>query len=171
MSYSDFKHAHRCALYSLDQDDELEKSGGDDLILRALYCSLVVSYSRPFNSTGTSMIGRIPPLETEIDPLYSPDEIDIHRYLLHCRNKLVAHSDAEVIDPAPFVATDLPQEIVVPEKLDALAPFTREYTERVCLVTEKAYHWCVEERHRLEPEIVQWLPKRPLNPPNENDGT
>jgi hypothetical protein len=63
MSYSDFKHAYRCAKYSLDKHAELEVNWGDDLILRALYCSMVVSYSRPFNSLGKLNVGSIPPLK------------------------------------------------------------------------------------------------------------
>jgi len=171
MSYSDFKHAYRCAQYSIQQHDELEKNGGDDLILRALYCSMVVSYSRPFNSTGASHIGRIPSLTPDIESIYSSEEIEVHKYLMWCRNKLLAHTDAEAIDPAPFVATDLPESIVIADKVDALAPFSREYTECVLRLTEKAYHWSVEERYRLEPEIEQWLPREAWMPPEENDGT
>lgn len=82
--------------------------------------------------------------------------------MLLCRNRLLAHSDANAIDPEPFIATDLPEEMVIPEKNDALAPFSAEYTARVLGVTEKAYHWSVEERERLESQVKQWLPRRSL---------
>lgn len=144
----------------MDEHERLTKDGGDDLILRALYCSMVVSYSRPFNSSGTSRIGKIPPLSVDDIPILSGEELEIHEYLLLCRNKFLAHSDAETIDPDPFVATDLPGNLVIPEKNDSLAPFTQEYTAQVLALTEKAYHFSVEDRVRLESEIEQWLPRK-----------
>jgi len=171
MSYSDFKHAYRCAQYSLAQHDELEANGGDDLILRALCCSMVVSYSRPFNSSGTSNIGSVPPLTNELEASLSEEEIEIHKYLRWCRNKYLAHSDAEAIAPAPFVATDLPSKLVIPSKVDALAPFTREYTQAILRLLEKTYHWSVEERHRIEPEIKAWLPVEAWNSKNADIDT
>lgn len=166
MSYSDFKHAYRCAQYSLAQHSELEENGGDDLILRALYCSMVVSYSRPFNSSGKSNVGNIPPLTNELEALLSKEELGIHKYLRRCRNKYLAHSDAKAINPEPFVATDLPGELVIPSKIDALAPFTKEYTESVLKLLKKVYHWSVEERYRIEPEIKAWLPIETWNSEN-----
>jgi len=171
MSYSDFKHAYRCAQYSLAQHDELEENGGDDLILRALYCSMVVSYSRPFNSSGTSKIGNIPPLTTELEASLSEEEIETHKYLRWCRNKFLAHSDAKAIDPAPFVATDLPSKLVIPDKVDVLAPFTREYTQVILNLLEKTYHWSVEERYRIESEIKDWLPVEAWNSENADNIT
>lgn len=172
LSYGDFKHAYRCAQYLMAEHESFAKSGGDDLLLKALYCSMVVSYARPFNSTGVSRIGRIPPLSTEIDSLYSEEEIEVHRYVLRCRNKLLAHSDAEVIDPDPFVATDLPNNFVIPETNDALAPFTQEYTAKVLCISEKAYHWSVEERLRLEPGIKHLLSRKAflLDPNAKREG-
>lgn len=166
MSYSDFKHAYRCAQYSLAQHAELENNGGDDLILRALYCSMVVSYSRPFNSSGESNVGIVPPLTNELEVLLSTEELEIHKHLRWCRNKYLAHSDANAIDPEPFVAADLPNKFVIPIKDDALAPFTKEYTELVLRLMEKVFHWVVEERYRIEPEIKAWLPIKTWNSEN-----
>jgi len=171
MSYSDFKHAYRCAQYSLQQHKELEENGGDDLILRALYCSMVVSYSRPFNSSGTSVVGKVPPLTNELEKILSEEELEIHKYLRWCRNKYLAHSDAKAIDPTPFVAEDLPNNMVIPDKVDALAPFTKEYTEGVLKLLEKTYHWSVEERHRIEPEVKAWLPVEKWNAGDEDNVT
>lgn len=171
MAHSDFKHAYRCAQYSIQEHEKLAEEGVDDLILRALYSSMVVSYSRPFNSTGVSQIGKIPALTFEVQRIYSAEEAEIHKYIIWCRNKLVAHSDAEAIDPAPFVATDLEQGLVVPEKNDALAPFTHEYTQSVLRLTEKAYHWSVEERHHLEPTVKKCLPQNAFAPTDENADT
>jgi starvation-inducible outer membrane lipoprotein len=52
----------------------------------------------------------------------------------------------------------------VPNKVDALAPFTREYTQEVLGLLEKVYHWSVEERYRIEPEIKDWLPAETWSP-------
>lgn len=161
LSYSDFKHAYRCAQYIIAEHDSFSMEGGDDLLLRALYSSLVVSYARPFNSTGASRIGRIPSLSKELLSVLSDPEREVHSYILLCRNKLIAHSDAEAIDPAPFVATDLSKPLVIPDKEDALAPFSKDYMSRVLPLTEKAYHWSVEERYRLEPTIEHLLDRKP----------
>jgi hypothetical protein len=160
LSYGDFKHSYRCAQYLLDQHDIYAKEGGDDLLLRALYSSLVVAYARPFNSYGSSRFGRVPALAKEIHEVLSAEELTVHDYILHCRNKLIAHTDAEAIDVTPFVATDLPNEMVVPSQLDALAPFTKEFTEVVLALTEKCWHWCVERRHSLEPLVKHLLERR-----------
>jgi len=61
--------------------------------------------------------------------------------------------------------------MVVPDKVDALAPFTREYTEEVLKLLEKTYHWSVEERHRIEPEVKAWLPVEKWNADDENGVT
>ena len=172
-SYSDFNHAFRCAQYLQAEHETFEANGGDDLLLRALYSSLVVSYARPFNSTGASGIGRIPSLSRNILGIFSESEREVHDYILLCRNKLIAHSDAQAIDPAPFVATDLAVPLVIPEKEDALAPFTKKYIAQVLAVTEKAHRWNVEERHRLEPQIEHLLERRAFGPGDmlANDGT
>lgn len=83
---------------------------------------------------------------------------------------MVAHTDAEVVDPTPFVATDMADHII-PEKVDALAPFTPKYTKKVLRLTEKAFHWCAEEQHRLEPEIRPFLPRNTWLPTEENGDT
>jgi hypothetical protein len=84
-------------------------------------------------------------------------ERQIHDYLLLCRNKLVAHTDAAFADLEPIVAIDLPQTLVVPLRNDTLAPFTPEYSARVGAISEKLWTWTVEERHRTEPGIKPML--------------
>lgn len=160
MSYSDFKHAYRGTQRLIAEYDSGAYKSGDDFLLRAIYSSIVVSYSRPFNSAGTSRVGRIPALDKELLPIYSTEEVEVHEYVLYCRNKLIAHTDAEVVDPEAFVATDMPRDMVIPQTNDALAPFTREYTLKVRDMSEKAYHWSVEERMRLEPRVIHLLERR-----------
>jgi hypothetical protein len=160
LSYGDFKHAYRASQYLSAQHEVFAREGGDDLLLRALYSSLVVSYARPFNSTGASRYGRIPALCRELHAEFTGDDLEVHEYILYCRNKLIAHTDAEVADPDVYVATDLPRNFVVPERNDALAPFSADFTAKVLRLTEKAYHWSVTERHRLEPEILHLLERK-----------
>ena len=164
LSYGDFKHAHRASLYLIDEHEKYEREGGDDLILRALYSSLVVAYARPFNSGGTSRVGRLPPLGDEYRAILTIEELQVHDYVLYCRNKLVAHTDAEASDPDAFVATDLPREMVIPVRNDSMAPFTLAFTREVSVLTEKAYRWSVEERMRVEPEVRHLLERRAWAP-------
>jgi len=162
LSYADFKQAYRSAQYLLDQHDVYAREGGDDFLLQALYCSLVVAYARPFNSDGSSRLGRVPRLTKELFQVLSAEEVTVHDHILHCRNKLIAHTDAEAVDLVPFVATDLPNEMVIPVKNDALAPFTREFTEVVLALTEKSHRWCVERRLHLEPLVRHLLEPRSI---------
>jgi hypothetical protein len=166
LSYGDFKHAYRASQHLLAQHEDFAKVGGDDLVLRALYSSLVVAYARPFNSSGSSRYGRIPPLEKELYGVLSEEELGVHHYLLHCRNRLVAHTDANAADPDVFVATDLPKAMVIPMRNDTLAPFTAEFTSIVLKLTEKVYRWSVTERYRVEPKVVHLLERRELVTPD-----
>lgn len=170
LSYGDFKHAYRASQHLLAQHETFAKESGDDLILRALYSSLVVAYARPFNSSGSSRYGRIPPLEKELHATLSAEELEVHRYLLHCRNRLIAHTDANAADPDVFVATDLPKEMVIPMRNDTLAPFTAEFTSVVLGLTEKVYRWSVTERYRVEPKVIHLLERREFATPDAEVG-
>ncbi len=164
LSYKDFKHAKRCCEYLVAEHAALVERGGDDLTLRALYCYMIVSYARPFNSFWTSRLGRVPPLRDEYLSMLTPDDLELHKYILWCRNKLIAHADAEAVDPLPYVATDLPGDMVIPETNDSLAPFTLEVTQKVLVLLENALRWAVLLRRELEPQILHLLERRQLNP-------
>jgi hypothetical protein len=169
LSARDFKHAFRCGEALVSEHVAFAaRGGGDDLLLRALYCSLVVAYSRPFNSTGRTRFGVVPPLGEEFPATLAVPEKDLHDHILVCRNRLVAHSDAAAADPLPYVATDLPGEIVIPEMNDSLAPFTAEASARARDLAQKARTWSIYERRDLEPQIVHLLERRRLLPGEEH---
>lgn len=157
MAYSDFKHAFRCSEYMLSEHDDIQKNGGDELPLRAFYCSSVVSYSRPFNSSAVTSIGKIRPIDKEIEAVYSKEELETHNYIINCRNTMLAHSDASEIDPEPVVSEFPSGDLVFPLTSDRLAPFTKEYTLEARQLYEKALTWSVEERMRLEKEVSHLL--------------
>jgi hypothetical protein len=89
--------------------------------------------------------------------LLNDGERKIHEYLLFCRNKLIAHTDAEFADLDPILAFDMPGQLVIPLRNDSMAPFTPEYSAEVAKVCEKLWHWTVEERDRIEPDILPML--------------
>ncbi len=157
LSYPDFKHAWRCAQNILQFDHGYNPE--TDTLETALYCSMVVAYARPFNSAGTSRVGRVPRLTEEILKTLTLEEKKIHNYMLLCRNKLVAHSDAEYLDLEPIVATDISSEFVVPLKNDGLAPFTKSYTAEVSQLCEKLVTWAIQERAAVEPKVLPHLRK------------
>jgi len=164
LSYSDIKHATLCSRKLVSLNDEPLSLNGDDLIERALYGSMVVSYARPFNSSGKSEIGPIDRLSSDSLTFLSKEEMQLHKYMLLCRNKYIAHSDAEYLALSPFVANDLPNEMVVPEKNDGMAPFTLEYTKQVNSLCEKLLNWVVMERHKIEDNVKPFLPRRNYMP-------
>lgn len=164
LSYKDFKHAKRCGQYLLAEHVALAEQSGDDLKLRALYCSMVISCARPFNSAGTSRLGRVPPLGDEFRSTLPEADAAFHDYVLWCRNKLIGHTDAEAVDPLPYFATDLPGDMVIPETNDALAPFTPEASEAALRLATAAFNWAVLERRTLELQVLHLLERRPFNP-------
>jgi hypothetical protein len=168
LSARDFKHAFRCGEGLVSEHEAYAaRRDGNDLVLRALYCSHVVAYSRPFNSTGRTRFGVVPPLGGEFRATLSEPEAELHDHILVCRNRLVAHSDAAAADPLPYVATDLPGQMVVPEMNDSLAPFTAEASIRARDLAQKARIWSIYERRDLEPQIVHLLERRRFLPGDE----
>ena len=155
LSYSDFKHALRCAERLLQFGDDYNPEM--ETLETALYCSMVVAYSRPFNSGGISNIGKVPRLTNEVLSYLTKEEKEIHNYILLCRNKLIAHTDAQFLDLEPVIATDMPNNCVVPLKNDALAPFTESYTNDFAKLCEKLVTWVVEERATIEPKVLPLL--------------
>jgi len=155
LSYSDFKHAWLCAQRLLQFGDDYNPEMAT--LVTALYCSMVVSYARPFNSGGNSNIGKVPGLTSEVLSSLTKEEKEIHNYILLCRNKLIAHTDAQFLDLEPVIATDMPDNLVVPLKKDALASFTESYTNEVEKLCEKLLTWVVEERATIEPKVLPLL--------------
>ncbi len=155
LSYKDFKHARLCASHLAGYGDT--SSPETHAIEEALYCSMVVAYSRPFNSAGTSKIGKIPSLENEVRAQLTEEEFELHEYVLLCRNKLIAHTDAEYLDLDPYIADDLPDNLVIPLVNDALAPFTQAYTLKFEKLCEKLVTWVVETRAEIEPLVLPYL--------------
>lgn len=161
LSYKDFKHALKCAEWLISQGDDYIPQ--DELAKTAHYCSMVVSYARPFNSGGTSEHGRVPRLTLESLPNVTSKDLEIHRYVLLCRNEMVAHTDAEALDLETVIATDMPGEHVVPLVNDALAPFVASYTREFASLAERWLVWVVEERFRVEPMVLPFLKRSTWN--------
>ena len=161
-SEPDFKDAKRCAEYCMAKHKEYEESGGDLLPLRAFYTTSVISYCRPFNSAGQSNVGRVVSLDFKNINKDNRISLEIHEYILHCRNKMLAHTDAEELNLEPYVATDIPGDMVIPLSNDILAPFTAEYTMKVFDHFAGVYEWCVQTRFNLEQTVKRYLPKAPL---------
>lgn len=155
LSYPDFKHALLCAREFAQFPDGYNPETAT--LEAALYSSMVVAYSRPFNSSGAGRNGKVPGLTVEMVGVLSEEARKVHEYVLLCRNKLIAHTDAEFADFDPFVADDLPGHMVVPLKNDTLAPFTKSFNSQFIVLCENMVTWVVEERHRLEPQIMPLL--------------
>jgi hypothetical protein len=157
LSYGDFKHALRCAHLLLAEYES--PSAEAHTVESALYSSMIVSYSRPFNSGGISNIGKIPRLGENYLRCLSGRQLEIHDYVLLCRNKLVGHSDAEHLDLDPFIPTDLPLTSPVPLKNDALAPFNASYTIEFRELCDKAVKWAVETPIAMEKVVAPHIRK------------
>lgn len=161
LSYVDLKHALLSAQQLLKLGNDYEPE--NNVLKTALYCSMIVAYARPFNSGGQSNIGNIPVLGQEMINLLSKSEKEIHKYCLLCRNKMIAHTDANYVNLDPFLAINIPGDIVVPLKNDALAPFTVSYTQDFKKLCKKQVEWVVNERMKIEPEILSLLRKSNLS--------
>ncbi|AGH44483.1 hypothetical protein [Paraglaciecola psychrophila] len=157
LSYSDFKHAERCAKRLVEFGDTYIPE--NETLEAALYSSMLVSYSRPFNSGGNSQVGNIPRLTKNIIKSLTRKEQKLHNYILLLRNKLIAHSDAEFINLDPVVAIDISKDFIVPIKNDPLAPFNESYNRECLSLCEKLIVWALEERAAIEPRVIPHLKK------------
>ena len=156
MSVKDFKYAKRSAEHLILQQEIYDENlgNGDYLPKYAFYTSLIVSYCRPFNSYGKSNIGKIPPLDVKELSFLNEKGQENHNYLMTCRNKLIAHTDAEVVDLDPFVATDLPgNNVVLNGNGGTLSPFTKKYTKEILCHIEDVHAWSAQTLYDREKEV------------------
>jgi len=90
ISRDDFEEA--CAYLDYYQLD-----AHHDLVLRALLSSAVISYARPFSSnrSGPQALASNK-LPIEVEGILSADQLALHKKILDCRFKGIAHSDSDV---------------------------------------------------------------------------
>ncbi|MCG6214715.1 hypothetical protein [Vibrio furnissii] len=157
LSYSDFKHAAKCAMQLQKYSDNYDPATAT--IEEALYSSMLVSLARPFNSSGSSSSGKVNRLEKKVLSILDPSERELFDYVLLCRNKYIAHSDAEYIEPDPVVIEGENVNTVIAYKTDSLAPLKQEYVVKVGDIAEKLRVFCMEERCRIEGEIIHKFPR------------
>lgn len=153
LSYTDFKHAKLASSYILKERLHEKYPQESYILLEALNCSMIVAYCRPFSGND----GGVPDLPQRLLRVLSPAERDIHDVVMTDRNKLLAHSDAEALNLDPVRWQVAGQEMVLPIKNWGLAPLTEEVTVIFNSAAEKLFIASLEERQRMEPELIPYL--------------
>lgn len=160
LSYADFKHAKQVSRYVLEQDLHDGESNDGGVLLEALNCSMIVAYCRPFSGNGRSA----PDLPDRLLRCLNAEELEVHNLVMLDRNKVLAHSDADWLDVEPVVWSVAGRDLVIGLKGWGLAPLTKEVTLVFRSAADKLFDKSLEERIRLEPELLPYM--RVANPEN-----
>jgi hypothetical protein len=158
LSYADFKHAILASSYILE--DRLHEKYPEEsyVILEALNCSMIMAYCRPFSGNDARRgKNRIPDLPARLLSVLSDDEREVHDAVMADRNQVLAHSDSEALQVEPVVQVVGGKPMVIPVKNWGLAPLTEEATRVFNAAAEKLHLVTLEERDRLEPELLPYL--------------
>jgi hypothetical protein len=84
-------------------------------------------------------------------------EREIHDVVLRDRNKVLAHSDSETLQVDPVLWRVAGRDMVLSIKNWGLAPLTEDATAIFHSAAEKLFMATIEERQRLEPELIPYL--------------
>jgi hypothetical protein len=164
LSYADFKHAKLASSYILDSQLHEKYREEGYLILEALNCSMIIAYCRPFSGNASRAPGSVPDLPSRLLRGLNPEERAIHDVVMQDRNKVLAHSDDEALQVEPVIWQVAGRDMVLPIRNWGLAPLTKEATIIFRSAAEKLFIATIEERQRLEPELIPYL--RVANPEN-----
>ena len=153
LSYADFKHAKLASSRILTEQLHDKYPSESYVILEALNCSMIVAYCRPFSGNDCTA----PDLPGRLLKCLSSDERKIHDLVMSDRNKVLAHSDADALRVEPVIWHVAGRDMVVPLKDWGLAPLTKAVTVIFHSAAEKLFMASMEERARLEPELIPFM--------------
>lgn len=166
LSYGDFKQAKYIASYILDNKlHGLE----DRRLLEALNCAMIIAYCRPFSGNDRNTDAKIPDLPAALLQGLTDNEKDIHEVVITDRNTLLAHSDSSASQLEPEVWKIKDKKILIPAQYDRRAPLTKDATETFLSLSRKMFDKVMNERMRLEPELIDYFKEVPIAQFLEND--
>ncbi len=154
LSYADFKHARMISAYILASQFYEQGHPEGYTLHEALNCSMILAYCRPFSGNKASTDTGIPNLPNRVLKVLNIDERSMHDSVMHDRNKVLAHSDDEVLQVEPVILR-IPgcDDIVMPVKSWGLAPLIKEATLIFHSAVVKLEAAMMEERMSLEIEL------------------
>lgn len=168
LSYADFKHAKLASSYVLTERLHQKYPEESYVILEALNCSMIVAYCRPFSGNDSGANDRVPDLPGRLLRVLNRTERIIHDVAMQDRNRVLAHSDSHALQIEPVLWHVAGLAMVLPIKNWGLAPLTEEATAIFHSAAGKLLMATMEERRRMEPELIPYLrvadPENPLEP-------
>jgi len=170
LSYADFKHAKLASSYVLTGRLHQKYPEESYVILEALNCSMIVAYCRPFSGNDARSDNRVPDLPARLLRVLNDGERLIHDAVLRDRNTVLAHSDSEVLQIEPVLWHTAGRAMVLPMKNWGLAPLTEPATVIFHSAAAKLLLATLNERQRLEPELIPYLRVADLENPFEPPG-
>lgn len=160
LSSRDFQQALSAATF-LYEDMEDARSLADLRRLRCYETNMVVAYARPFSQAhGPVKRLSLDALAIELDD----KETDLHRHLIERRNRLYAHSDADVVPFSVEVwATAMPDErpdfeFVMP-KFDEACAFGPMEALRIQELCRKLLHATILSTQSLKEQFADRFSK------------
>lgn len=140
LSSADFKHARLIAERILKQKLHDKYHGPSGNLLRALNCSMVMAYTRPFCGGQARQSSGIPALPGRFLRLLSKEQLRVHRTAMHDRNKFMAHTDADAVSlETVIVSFPNGKETLINVSGDRLAPLTAKATKQLYLAADKLW--------------------------------
>src|SRR5574340_650658 len=132
LSSHDFKHARGTAERILKRKLHEKYHGANAELLRALNCSMVLAYTRPFCGSQARRSSIVPALPGRFLRLLSKEQLRVHRTAMHDRNKFMAHTDADAVGLETVVVL-FPNgsETLINVSTDRLAPLDVRATEQL----------------------------------------
>ena len=152
ISFQDFLRASWNASYIIDNKIHKLKPVDNSYLLLSLYESMVISYSRPFlNNKG------ITNLPNSFTRELNKEERKLHNDIITTRNKVVAHSDDEIIKMKPHFSYLNGVKILIPLS-SSFGAYKLEPTKKFLKLAQKQSDRCSQYREELENDLRDIMP-------------
>jgi hypothetical protein len=123
LSRADFKHAAVAAEIILGRKRHEKYRGVNAHVLRAMNCSMLLAYTRPFCGAQARRAESVAALPAKVLRVLTREERKLHNEVVRSRNKCLAHTDADAValETIVFIGPS-GNESLVHRCVDRLAP-------------------------------------------------
>lgn len=158
ISYNDFDQAYEVASILVEGEWYEHYPRENRQLVLALNMAAIVAYSRPFlDSKGDLAHNRLPGKALRI---LSANEKEVHEAVIHDRNTMMAHSDADPNIAFPLVMDLNGTKTVIPKNASPYStPLLPEAMAILQGMSLKLREYCFELRQKMEPELIEFLPE------------
>ena len=109
--------------------------------------SFIIGYARPFSGNKPT------DLPESYLKILSPEERNLHKRLLHLRDKYHAHSEADAIEVSAEILDFLGEDLFMPRMYDPFEPLSSKELDQALIMIEKLTNKIRDEQNRIEKSI------------------